>query len=99
MFVFEESQLKEVIQRFQQIVGEEQVLTQPDEVYAYGADHTEQLHFAPVLVVFPNTTDEVSRLMKVCYEQRIPVTPRGAGTGLAGGALPIMGGVVMSFKR
>lgn len=99
MFVFEDSQLQEVIQRFQQIVGEEHVLTQPEDLVDYGADHTEQLHFSPVIVVFPSTTDEVSGLMKICDAHHIPVTPRGAGTGLAGGALPVMGGVVMAFKR
>lgn len=99
MFVFKDALLQKVIEQFQQIVGAAHVLTQAEDIHDYGADHTEHLHFEPVLVVLPATTDEVSRIMRICNEHRIPVTPRGAGTGLAGGALPVHGGVVMAFKR
>ena len=51
------------------------------------------------LLVFPETTEHVSAVMKIASKYKIPVTPRGAGTGLSGGALPVYGGIVMSFEK
>ena len=51
------------------------------------------------LLVFPESTVHVSEIMKIASRERIPVTPRGAGTGLSGGALPVHGGIVMSFEK
>jgi len=53
----------------------------------------------PDVVAKPGTTQEVSELLKVCNKYRIPTTPRGAGTGLSGGALPVKKGVVISMER
>ena len=53
----------------------------------------------PDLVVQPRSTEEVAAVMKICYENNIPVTPRGAGTGLAGGAVPLFGGVIMDISK
>lgn len=53
----------------------------------------------PDLAVQPRSTDEVAAVMKICYENNIPVTPRGAGTGLAGGAVPLFGGVLIDLSR
>lgn len=64
-----------------------------------GHDETEDLLFLPEAVAEPGTTAEISALMQICYKNRIPVTVRGAGSGLAGGALPIHGGLVISMKR
>ena len=64
-----------------------------------GHDETEDLLFLPEAVAEPGTVAEVSALMKICYRERIPVTVRGAGSGLAGGALPIAGGLVISMRR
>ncbi|TGE07929.1 FAD-binding oxidoreductase [Hymenobacter fodinae] len=92
-----------LIAQFEAIVGEAHVLTAQRveaDVYAdYGRDHTEDLHFAPDVVVRPANADEVSQIVRLCYEYHIPVTPRGAGTGLSGGALPIHHGVVLSTER
>ncbi|MFM9055950.1 MAG: FAD-binding oxidoreductase, partial [Bacteroidota bacterium] len=65
----------------------------------YGSDETEDLHFMPAVVVKPQTADEISTVLKVANRERIPVTPRGAGTGLSGGALPVCGGIVLSTER
>lgn len=65
----------------------------------YGRDETENLHFPPEVVVIPETTEQVSALMRFCTEHRIPVTPRGGGTGLSGGALPVCGGVSLSLEK
>ncbi|MCD8019180.1 MAG: FAD-binding oxidoreductase [Clostridiales bacterium] len=53
----------------------------------------------PDLAVQPRTTEEVAAVVKICYENNIPVTPRGAGTGLAGGAVPLYGGVLIDLIR
>ena len=53
----------------------------------------------PLAVVLPETTEEVSAIIKWCRESRVPFTPRGAGTGLSGGAMPALGGVVISTKK
>ncbi|WP_400192037.1 FAD-binding oxidoreductase [Hymenobacter sp. B81] len=85
------------------IVGAEHVLTASnlaaDEYARYGRDQTEDLHFSPEVVLRPANADEVSRIMRLCHAHRLPVTPRGAGTGLSGGALPAFGGVVVSTER
>ena len=53
----------------------------------------------PDVVLKPGSTEEISAIMKICSQHHIPVTPRGAGTGLSGGALPIQKGVVISMER
>ncbi len=83
----------------QAVVGQAPVLTGPESLEPYSHDETEDLHFLPSAVVRPSTREEVSAVMKVCHRHRIPVTPRGAGTGLSGGALPVYGGVVLSLER
>ena len=65
----------------------------------YGHDKTEDYFFLPDLVVKPGTVDEVSAILRLCNTHRIPATPRGAGTGLAGSALPVKRGVVISMER
>ncbi|TYZ11931.1 FAD-binding protein [Hymenobacter lutimineralis] len=88
---------------FEQVVGEAHVLTaQRTEAAAYadyGRDHTEDFHFEPSVVLRPENAEQISEIVRLCHEHRIPVTPRGAGTGLSGGALPIHNGVVLSTER
>lgn len=62
-------------------------------------DETEDLRFLPVAVALPISTSEVQTILRFAHEHRIPVTPRGAGTGLSGGALPVRGGIVLSLER
>ena len=81
------------------IVGQEYVLTTHDEMIGYDHDETEDLSYYPEVVAKPSTPEQVSALMKLCNEHLIPVTPRGAGTGLSGGALPVMGGVLIAMER
>lgn len=82
---------------FQSILGNENVLT--SDFDAYARDCTENLVFYPDIVLKPNSADQVSEIVRYCYENLLPITPRGAGTGLAGGALPIKGGVVISIEN
>jgi len=88
-----------VITELKKITGDQYVLLDAETLRHYGHDETEQLIFLPELVVKPGTTAEISAIMKLVNEQRIPVTPRGAGTGLSGGALPIHAGIVLSMER
>jgi glycolate oxidase len=81
------------------IVGSEYIFTDADSIEKYGKDETEQLHYAPQVIVKPRQASEIAQLLKVCNEHLIPVTPRGAGTGLTGGALPHLGGLVISMER
>jgi len=77
-----------------------QVLSQPEEMLAYANDATHYFKSRiPDAVVLPHTTDEVSKVMQYAFTKEIPVTPRGAGSGLAGGCTPVNGGIVMDLKR
>jgi len=87
------------VMSFQEIVGEQYVLADRESLHVYSHDETEHLHFLPEIVLKPRTAREISEIMKVCNRHRIPVTPRGAGTGLSGGALPQLGGVVIATDR
>ena len=78
----------DIIGLFEEIVGAEHVIVDPEQRYNYSHDETEDYSFLPDVVLRPGTTDEVSRIMRVCNEHSLPVTPRGGGTGLAGAALP-----------
>lgn len=83
----------------QSIVGEANVLVDEESLLHYGHDETEKLQYYPSIVVKPATTKEVAAIMQLCNQYLIPVTPRGAGTGLSGGALPHLGGLVLSTER
>ena len=87
------------IEAFKKIVGEKFVFVDEESLNKYGHDETENLQFPPEVVIKPRTTEEISAILKICNTERIPVTPRGAGTGLSGGALPHLGGVLLSTER
>ncbi len=89
----------EHIEAFSKIVGAPYVLVDEEALTEYGHDETEHLLFLPDVVVRPRTAEEVSAIMKICNQYKIPVTPRGAGTGLSGGALPHLNGVLISTDR
>jgi len=74
------------------------VTTEKSELILYGFDATKVTH-TPDCVVFPESTEEVSAVVKVCAKYGLSITPRGAGTGFAGGAVPINGGVVFAFTK
>lgn len=89
----------EIIIRLKKIVGEEYVLFDSENLEKYGRDETENLLFKPEVVVKPKTPHEVSEILKLANIECISVTPRGAGTGLSGGALPIHSGISLSMER
>ena len=87
------------IAEFKKIVGENYTLTDEESLQNYGHDETEKLNYPPEIVLRPRTSAEISAIMKICNQYKIPVTPRGGGTGLSGGALPHLGGVLISTDR
>ncbi|MBI4931737.1 MAG: FAD-binding protein [Bacteroidetes bacterium] len=87
------------IEQFQNIVGKENVLFDTDSLSNYSHDETEDLKFLPEVVLKPNSAEQISEILKLCNKELIPLTPRGAGTGLSGGALPVFGGVILSTER
>ena len=87
------------IEYFEKIASQHFVLTQNEKLEQYDHDYTEDLHFKPGVVILPANTAEVSSIAMYCNNRNIPVTVRGAGTGLSGGALPVFGGVLLSMER
>jgi glycolate oxidase subunit GlcD len=81
------------------IVGRAGVIDEPARLLPYESDGLALLQARPALVCLPRTTDEAARALRLLHEARVPVVPRGAGTGLAGGATPVEGGVVVSTAR
>ena len=90
---------EEALQRLQAIVGPERVLVGSEAVAPYECDALFHLHERPWAVVLPGTEDEAARVLRLCAQARIALVPRGAGTSLSGGSLPVAGGVVLSLNR
>lgn len=88
----------QIISRLVEIVEEENVNTDPSEIYCYSRDSTPFQYFADV-IVRPADTTEVSEIMKLANENRIPVYPRGSGTSAAGSPLPVKGGIIIDLTR
>jgi len=88
----------EVIRRLEGIVGEENVLS--EHLKDYGHDESYLVEWTPPeVVVKPKSRAEVAEVLKLADREIIPVTPRGGGTGLSGGAVPIYGGILLSLER
>ena len=90
---------EEIVKEFIGMLGEAYVLFDAETLNHYGHDETEHLLYLPEVVLKPRTTQEISAILKICNTNKIVVTPRGAGTGLSGGAIPHLGGVVLSLER
>ncbi|MCK4719520.1 FAD-binding protein [bacterium] len=90
---------KSHLDKLRSIVGDEYVLTEPEFLELASSDETEDLCYPPEVVVRPRTAQEIGEIMKLANEEKIPVTPRGGGTGLSGGCLPIHGGIVIYMDR
>ncbi len=88
-----------LIDNLSAIVGREHVLSHPDELLVYECDGLPQHKHRPRAVVFPSSTEETSAIMRELARAQAPFTPRGAGTGLSGGALALNSGVVIEMAR
>lgn len=89
----------EFVSELAKIVGASRVLSSTDELLVYECDGYVVEKNVPDVVVFPETVQEVVAIIKSCNRQRIPFVPRGAGTSLAGGCLPVNGGVMIALTR
>ncbi len=89
---------QKLVEELKDIIGEEDVLTSPEDLLCYSYDSTVLEHL-PEIVVLPKSTDEVVATVKLANREKIPVVPRGAGTNLAGGTIPIQEGIVLSLTR
>ncbi|WP_419175679.1 FAD-binding oxidoreductase [Desulfosediminicola sp.] len=88
----------EIIQKLQAIVGSEHCTTRLEDLHCYSYDGRANPSL-PEAVVFPDSTEQVSQIMKLAGKYQFPVVPRGAGTGMTGGAIPVAGGLVMAMTR
>lgn len=87
------------IQRLRAVVGEAGMLSAQEELLVYECDGYVIEKKTPDIVVFPTSTEQVVAIVKLCQEFRVPFVPRGAGTSLAGGCLPVGGGVMLALTR
>jgi len=90
---------REIVSQLQKIVGKEAVLTAKEDLNAYSYDGTATWAHMPEVVVLPTTTEQVSQILKLANENKIPVTPRGGGTGTSGGSVPIKGGIILCTTK
>ncbi len=90
---------QDVIKRLEDIVGETHVLRDEMSLEKYSKDETIGLQAFPDVAVRARSTEEVSRIMELASAHAIPVTPRGLGTSLSGGSVPVRGGIVLSLER
>jgi len=90
-----------IVRKLQDLVGERNVICgDRDQLEPYAKDEAGALYASmPEAVVKPTTAEQVSELLKLANREKIPVTPRGAGSGLAGGAIPLHGGIVLSCEK
>ncbi len=86
------------IQRLGELCSAERLVTGPEDLADYAHDESVELPHLPEAVVKPVSTEEVAAILKLASEERFPVTPRGLGTGLSGGAVPLHGGIVLSLE-
>ena len=88
----------EVLEKLKQIIGAENLLIEPEKVEPYGADAVKE-KFPPEAVVFPESTEQMVKILKLANEFLFPVTARGGGVGYTGGAVPVDGGIVIGTDR
>jgi glycolate oxidase len=90
---------KTLIHKLTAIVGPQGVISEPEQLLTYESDGLRNYRVVPMLVVLPTSTEQVQGVVRLCYEQGIPIVPRGSGTGLSAGALPVAGGIVLGLSR
>ena len=88
-----------VFDELARILGPGRIVTDPEILATYGRDETSDLCAMPDALIRAESADEVSAVLRFCQDRLIPVVPRGAGTGVTGGAVPVQGGVVLSLER
>jgi len=90
---------QQIIKAMQSIVSGEGVISDADELRAYDHDGLMAYKAQPLIVVLPETTNQVSAILKYCHDNNVKIVPRGAGTGLSGGALPLADGITLGLGK
>jgi glycolate oxidase len=88
-----------IIEELKHVTGDEFILTDEYNKEIYSKDNTEDYKYIPDLIIKPANAQEISKILKIANFYKIPVTPRGGGTGLSGGSLPLFGGICLSLER
>ncbi len=88
-----------LLRELARLVGTDRLLSSRDELLVYECDGYVVEKNVPDVVVFPQSTDEVQAIVRACNSHGVPFVPRGAGTSLAGGCLPVGGGVMISLTN
>lgn len=89
----------EIVALLRRVLPAGSVIDAPEETYAYECDALTAYRCPPLAVVLPETTEQVAAALKICHEQNVPVVPRGAGTSLAGGAMPTSDAVIIGIAK
>ncbi|MCL6634251.1 MAG: FAD-binding oxidoreductase [Peptococcaceae bacterium] len=92
---------EDIVEKLRKIVGPANVVLDPEKMEAYAHDEVpeEMWRRMPEVVVKPENTRQVAEIMKLANRELVPVTPRGAGTGLSAGAVPVLGGILLSVEK
>ena len=90
---------RRIVEALQKIVGENNVLVRAEELEAYSHDEVIGLRAYPEAVVKAITAEQIADILRLAQREHVAVTPRGAGYGLSGGAVPLCGGIVLSLER
>ena len=90
---------KQLINKLLQFLPADTILFHDEEIIPYECDGLSAYRQSPMVVLLPNTVEQVQSILQFCYENRVPVVARGAGTGLSGGALPNQEGILLSLAR
>jgi glycolate oxidase len=85
--------------KLSQLLPAEAILTSEEDLRPYECDGLSAYHRLPLLVVLPETIEQVQAILQLCHQEHVPVVARGAGTGLSGGALPLPDGVLLSLAK
>tara|TARA_R110000796_G_scaffold127333_4_gene242567 strand:- start:29144 stop:30643 length:1500 start_codon:yes stop_codon:yes gene_type:complete len=88
-----------LIEELRQTLPDMTLLHEREDLQPFECDGLAAYRILPLLVVIPDTVDQVQAFMKICHQRKVPVVARGAGTGLSGGALPLEGGVLLVLAR
>jgi len=93
------SRKSELVSKLRAVLGAQGVIDAPEEVKAYECDALAAYRCPPLVAVLPSTTEDVAQVLRICSQMGVPVVPRGAGTSLAGGALPTADCVILGVAR
>jgi len=90
---------QKIVDQLIQALGKEKVITAAEDLLVLGYDSTPGLHATPDLVAYPTDSEQVQTIVQIARDHKIPFTPRGSGTGLSGGSIPINGGIVICLTK